>query len=125
MERQFSVAEAEASSELLACIEDGDVEEFHLLLSKLPEGTTSILNTPSLLARHKLRTPLMAAAATGDFPCFTAIQHAFDRQFPNKVRFDAVAHAHIAFCKPLHQFAGTVDNQLPNVGWISQFALFW
>lgn len=97
LERQFSVEEAEASSELLTCIEDGDTEELHLLLSKLPEGITSVLNTPSLLVKHKLRTPLMAAVATGDFPRFTAVQHAFDRQFPNKARVFDVAAASIAF----------------------------
>eukprot|EP00903_Cladosiphon_okamuranus_P019556 g17986.t1 len=89
LERQFSVKEAEASNELLTCIEDGDIEELHALVSKLPEGITSTLNTPSLLVKHKLRTPLMAAAATGDFPRFTAVLHAFDRQFPSKLHRDS------------------------------------
>lgn len=78
--------EAEASDELLNCIEDGDIQDLHGLLSTIPGGITSILNTPSLLVKHKMRTPLMAAAATGDLAKFTATLYAFDRQFPNKVQ---------------------------------------
>jgi len=85
MERQFSVKEAQASDELLTCIEEGSIEDVHRLLYNIPGGITSTLNTPSLLVKHKMRTPLMAAAATGDFARFTATLHAFDRQFPNKV----------------------------------------
>lgn len=84
-ERHFSVKDAEASDELLNCIEDGDIQYLHRLLSGIPGGVTSILNTPSLLVKHKMRTPLMAAAATGDLAKFTATLHAFDRQFLNKV----------------------------------------
>ena len=55
------------------------------LVSQLPEGITSALNTPSVLVKHQLRTPIMAAAATGDFAKFSAILDAFDRQYDNKV----------------------------------------
>ncbi len=85
MERQFSVKEAKASDELLTCIEEGSIEDVHRLLYNMPAGVTSTLNTPSLLIKHKMRTPLMAAAASGDFARFRATLHAFDRQFPNKV----------------------------------------
>lgn len=78
--------EAEASNELLTCIVDGDLEELDGLLSNIPAGITSVLNTPSLVAKHKTRTPLMAASATGDFARFTATLQAFDRQFPSKVQ---------------------------------------
>lgn len=84
-ERQFSVKEADASNELLTYIVDGDLEEVDRLLSNIPAGITSVLNTPSLVAKHKMRTPLMAAAATGDFAMFTATLQAFDGQFSNKV----------------------------------------
>ncbi|CAM9983964.1 unnamed protein product, partial [Scytosiphon promiscuus] len=87
-ERRFSVKEAEASDELLNCIEDGDIQDLHGLLSSIPGGVTSVLNTPSLLVKHKMRTPLMAAAATGDLAKFTATLYAFDRQFPNKLERD-------------------------------------
>ena len=84
-ERKFSVKEANASNDLLTAIEEGNTDDVRRVVSKLPEGITSALNTPSLLAKHKLRTPLMAAAAKGNFAEFTAILNAFDRQYDNKV----------------------------------------
>lgn len=86
IERRFSLKDAEESDNLLTCIEDGDIEDLHRLLSDLPGGETSVLTTPSLLAKHKMRTPLMAAAATGDLATFTATLQAFNQQYSNKVR---------------------------------------
>ena len=77
--------EANASNDLLTSLEEGHIDDVRRLVFELPEGETSALNTPSLLVKHKLRTPLMAAAATGDFAKFTAILNAFDRQYDNKV----------------------------------------
>lgn len=84
-ERKFSLKSANASNDLLTAIEEGKVDDVRRLVGQLPEGVTSALNTPSLLVKHKLRTPLMAAAETGDFAKFTAILNAFDRQYENKV----------------------------------------
>lgn len=77
--------EAKASNKILTALEDGNVDDVRRLVSKLPEGVTSALNTPSLLVKHKLRTPLMAAARTGDLAKFSTILDAFDRQFEDKV----------------------------------------
>lgn len=44
-------------------------------LSACPESLLS----QSMRKEHALRTPLMAAAATGDFAMFTAVKHAVDR----------------------------------------------
>ena len=82
---KFSLRGAKASNDLLASIEEGHVEDVRRLVFQLPEGITPALNTPSLLVRHKLRTPLMAAAASGDFAKLTTILNAFNRQYDNKV----------------------------------------
>ncbi|CBJ30072.1 Kinase, NEK [Ectocarpus siliculosus] len=85
IERRFSLKDAEESDNLLTCIEDGDIEDLHRLLSDLPGGETSVLTTPSLLAKHKMRTPLMAAAATGDLATCTATLQALNQQYSNKL----------------------------------------
>lgn len=82
----FSAEEAHASDELLTLMKDGTVEDVHILLSQMPEGVTSALNAPSMAAKHKLRTPLMSAVASGELAKFTATLNAFDRQFTNKVK---------------------------------------
>ena len=69
-ERKFSVKEANASNDLLTSLEEGHVDDVRRLVFELPEEITSALNTPSLLVKHMLRTPVMAAAATGDFAKF-------------------------------------------------------
>ncbi|CAM9561820.1 unnamed protein product, partial [Ectocarpus sp. 8 AP-2014] len=89
IERRFSLKGAEESDNLLTCIEDGDIEDLHRLLSDLPGGETSVLTTPSLLAKHKMRTPLMAAAATGDLATSTATLQAFNQQYSNKLARDS------------------------------------
>ena len=85
-ERKFSVKEANASNDLLTSLEEGHVDDVRRLGFQLPEGITSALNTPSLLVKHKLGAPIMAAAGTGDFAKFTAILNAFVRPYDDKVR---------------------------------------
>ncbi|CAN0561495.1 unnamed protein product, partial [Ectocarpus sp. 12 AP-2014] len=95
IERRFSLKDAEESDSLLTCIEDGDIEDLHRLLSDLPGGETSVLTTPSLLSKHKMRTPLMAAAATGDLATFSATLQAFNQQYSNKIARDSEMRAQL------------------------------
>ena len=50
-------------------------EELNDGLLNCPESLIS----QSMKKEHALRTPLMAAAASGDFAMFTAVKHAVDR----------------------------------------------
>lgn len=86
LERRLSAREMEASDELLTALESCNIDNVRSAVSRIPqEGLKTALTTPSLLIKHNLRTPLMAAAATRDFSIFTVITHALDRQFPLKV----------------------------------------
>lgn len=86
LERRLSARDMEASDGLLTALESCDIGSVRSAISRIPEGgLKTALTASSLLTKHHLRTPLMAAAATRDFAIFTAVVHALDRQFPLKV----------------------------------------
>lgn len=82
-----SVQDMNTSNELLTALEHGDIGDVCSSLVDCPRGIASALNTPSLSVKHKLRTPLMVAAMTGDIAKWTATLDAFNQQFANKVRW--------------------------------------
>lgn len=89
VERTYSVKDAKASQDLFTAFEKNDIDNVLLILSRTAaEGglTPAALTTPSLMVKHKLRTPLMAAAVTREFSVFTAFLDAFDRNHSNKVK---------------------------------------
>lgn len=56
---------------LLLALERGNILEVHQALSRIPPSKRrSILLAPSKQPEHQLRTPLMAAAVTGDLAIF-------------------------------------------------------
>lgn len=78
----MSAQQSSSSHELLHALESGSVGRTRQVLFNMPEGLkSSTILEPSHDAKHGLRTPLMAAAATGDVAVFTTIMHAFERMF--------------------------------------------
>lgn len=91
-----SVQDMNTSNELLTALEHGDIGDVCSSLVDCPRGIASALNTPSLSVKHKLRTPLMVAAMTGDIAKWTATLDAFNQQFANKLQRDVEMRMQLA-----------------------------
>eukprot|EP00904_Undaria_pinnatifida_P002482 jgi/Undpi1/12234/HiC_scaffold_5.g01910.m1 len=80
--RTHSAQESRNSHDLLSAIEDGNINSVRSVLLMIPAADASVLTTPSLMAEHSQRTPLMAAAFNGSLVIFTTLIHHFNRVYP-------------------------------------------
>ncbi|CAM9560129.1 unnamed protein product, partial [Sphacelaria rigidula] len=68
--------------DLLLALERREIVEVRNAMSRIPEGKQkAVLLAPSKKPQHKLRTPLMAATATGDIAILGAVLDGFNRLF--------------------------------------------
>lgn len=100
--RTHSAQESRNSHDLLSAIEDGNINSVRSVLLMIPAADASVLTTPSLMAEHSQRTPLMAAAFNGSLVIFTTLIHHFNRVYPETVRKSGNAmHTRWACKEPL------------------------
>lgn len=99
LKRDVGVEEGNASHDILEQIEAGDTENSHGIIEKIKSGhikdvqdfcskpkregrsLKNVLFKSSALMEHQLRTPLMAAAANGDFVLFLVVLQEIDGCF--------------------------------------------
>ncbi|CBJ31228.1 expressed unknown protein [Ectocarpus siliculosus] len=77
--RQTSAREAESSNSILGAVESGDHAKLREGLSGSAKPPANAVLAPSMSFEHRMRTPLMAAAATGSLALFTTVLHAVNR----------------------------------------------
>ncbi|CAM9707811.1 unnamed protein product, partial [Ectocarpus sp. 12 AP-2014] len=77
--RQTSAREAESSNRILGAVESGDHAKLREGLSGSVKPPSNAVLAPSMSFEHRMRTPLMAAAATGSLALFTTVLHAVNR----------------------------------------------
>ncbi|CAM9344227.1 unnamed protein product [Ectocarpus sp. 12 AP-2014] len=77
--RQTSAREAESSNCILGAVESGDHAKLREGLSGSVKPPSNAVLAPSMSFEHRMRTPLMAAAATGSLALFTTVLHAVNR----------------------------------------------
>lgn len=67
-------------------LEHGEIHAVRRAMMRIPEAKRrATLLAPSKKPEHKLRTPLMAAAATGDLAIFSSVLEAFNKLFRNTI----------------------------------------
>lgn len=94
--RTVSAQQASSSHHLLRALEEGGIEDVRNVLLGTPEGLRrSALLSASYDSRHKLRTPLMAAARTGSYAIFTTIMNSIDRLFSRSLVSERMMRAMI------------------------------
>lgn len=64
----------ETSHDILVHIKAGNTENFQRFVAERGERDLNVLLEPSVCMEYRLRTPLMVAAAEGDFELFTAVR---------------------------------------------------
>lgn len=68
-------------------LEHGEIHTVRRAIMRIPEAKRrATLLAPSKKPEHRLRTPLMAAAATGDLAIFLSVLEAFNKLFRNNVK---------------------------------------
>lgn len=96
--RKRSELECASSFALLHAIEQGEVQAVRSVLANPMQwggGLTAALLVPSVDLAHGNRTPLMAAAATGDYAIYTTVSHAVGRAS----RGNSVSKGYLYYCR--------------------------
>lgn len=77
--RNVSIQQTNSSRELLRALEMGDVGDVRRVLTNDSEGLRKALKSASMETKYGLRSPLMAAAATGDGAIYSTMHKAINR----------------------------------------------
>lgn len=77
--RKVSVQQTSSSWELLRALEEGEVGDVRRVLMNDSEGLRKALTSASMETEYGLRSPLMAAAATGDGTIYSTVHKAICR----------------------------------------------